>query len=220
MTPNPELPPNPEQRAHSAASNLDPRPQEMEKERLRRFPAIPSTPTNEDRIGQGVLLSDQIKRLIDNYKMIDPFNEDNLKAASYELSVGAKYGRGGKTYSLEENGQLTIEPFDVVIIQTRETLNLPPFLIARWNIRIRWAYKGLLWVGAPQVDPGFKGLLACPLYNLSSNPVTLSYGDAVAAMDFVTTTAVTKDSKPYPWDTRTRIVFEDYEKDGLESALL
>jgi deoxycytidine triphosphate deaminase len=165
------------------------------------------------------LLSDQIKRLIIKYKMIDPFREDNLKAASYELSVGGKFGRAGKTYPLELNGQLTIEPFDVVIIQTRETLNLPPFLIARWNIRIKWAYQGLLWVGAPQVDPGFKGLLACPLYNLSSKPVTLSYGDPVAAMDFVTTTRVTADSKPYPWDTRTRIVFEDYEKDGLESAL-
>jgi deoxycytidine triphosphate deaminase len=220
MAPNPESPVKSNEGLPASTPGLDPSSQEQEKERLRRFPIIPSTPEAEDGIESGVLLSDQIKRLIDRYKMIDPFREGNLKAASYELSVGGKYGRAGKTYTLEANGKLTIEPFDVVIIQTRETLNLPPFLIARWNIRIKWAYLGLLWVGAPQVDPGFKGLLACPLYNLSSQPVTLSYGDPVAAMDFVTTTKVTADSKPYPWDTRTRIVFEDYEKDGLESALM
>lgn len=220
MAQNPDSPVKSNQSLPASTPGLDPSPQEQEKERLRRFPIIPSTPEAEDGIESGVLLSDQIKRLINKYKMIDPFREDNLKAASYELSVGGKYGRAGKTYALDSNSKLTIEPFDVVIIQTRETLNLPPFLIARWNIRIKWAYLGLLWVGAPQVDPGFKGLLACPLYNLSSQPVTLSYGDPVAAMDFVTTTKVTPNSKPYPWDTRTRIVFEDYEKDGLESALM
>lgn len=203
-------------------AKLDPKSlQDAERERLRNFPDIPDNPAPEDGISHGVLLSDQIKRLVNKYRMIHPFDEkESLKAASYELRVGAKYGKAGVSYDLADKQAVTIQPFDVVLIQTLETLNLPRFIIARWNIRIKWAYKGLLWVGAPQVDPGFRGFLSCPLYNLSSNPVELKFGEQFAAMDFVRTTEVTSDSKPYKWDERTRIVFEDYEKDKLESALV
>jgi deoxycytidine triphosphate deaminase len=203
-------------------SKLNPKSlQDAERERLRNFPNIPDNPAPEDAISNGVLLSDQIKRLVNKYQMIHPFDEEkSLKAASYELRVGAKYGRAGISYPLADKQVVTIQPFDVVLIQTLETLNLPRFLIARWNIRIKWAYKGLLWVGAPQVDPGFRGFLSCPLYNLSSNPVDLEFGEQFAAIDFVRTTEVTPDSKPYKWDERTRMVFEDYEVDKLESALV
>jgi hypothetical protein len=109
----------------------------------------------------------------------------------------------------------------VVIIQTLERLNLPRFLIARWNVRVRWAYKGLLWVGAAQVDPGFKGYLACPLYNLSDKPVRLHYGEEIAVIDFVTTTPPNEKSKEHQYDAakRSRVLFEDYEPNSLKSAL-
>ena len=192
---------------------------EVELERLSKFPPVPDTPAQEDQV-MGVLLSDRIQSLCDKYSMIYPLNKEHLKPASYELSVGAFYSRSGKTCPLEAGEQFSIEPFEVVLIQTLETLNLPPFLIARWNIRIKWAYRGLLWVGAPQVDPGFRGFLSCPLYNLSNKSVTLTHGDAIAAMDFVMTTPVTNKSQRYDWRGRTRVLFSDYEKDKLESALL
>lgn len=170
----------------------------------------------------GVLLSDQIKFYVDYFKMIDPFYEGNLKRAGYELSVGEQYSLGGRTHPLnEETGQneLQIPPFEVAIIQTHERVNLPDFLIARWNIRVKWAYKGLLWVGGPQVDPGYQGFLFCPIYNLSDRPVTLHHGDALALMDFVTTTPPHA-AKPYPKpENRTRLLFEDYLPDELQSAL-
>src|SRR4051812_4955508 len=122
--------------------------QQMEIDRLSQLPAIPDVPDEEDS-GAGVLLSDRIQRMCKKYLMVAPFDPSNLKAASYEICVGSFYGRAGRTYELKENDVLTIEPFDVVIIQSYETLNLPRFIIARWNIRIKWAYRGLLWVGAP-----------------------------------------------------------------------
>ena len=192
---------------------------DIELDRLRNFPAIPDSPDEED-LTVGVLLSERIQRLCDKYKMIFPLNKDHLKPASYELSVGDFFSRAGSTRALNPGGSFDIAPFDVVLIQTLETLNLPRFVIARWNIRVKWAYKGLLWVGAPQVDPGFRGFLSCPLYNLSNKTVTLKHGDAIAAMDFVMTTPVCSASKRYEWEKRTRIVFGDYEKDRLESALL
>jgi hypothetical protein len=114
-----------------------------------------------------------------------------------------------------------INPFEVAIVQTFERLNLPHFIIARWNIRVRWAYQGLLWVGAAQVDAGYKGYLDCPLYNLSNKPVTLYRGQEIAVIDFVTTTPPTDRSRCFQYKpiNRARILFEDYEPDKLESAL-
>jgi deoxycytidine triphosphate deaminase len=173
-------------------------------------------------LSTGVLLSDEIERYATDYKLIDPFNPSKLKPAAYELSVGALYSIGGKTHALTDTGsvdEIVIRPFEVVIIQTLERVNLPRFLIARWNVRVRWAYKGLLWVGAAQVDPGFKGYLACPLYNLSDRPVRLHYGDEIAVIDFVTTTPPNEKSKQYDAAKRSRILFEDYEPNNLQSAL-
>jgi deoxycytidine triphosphate deaminase len=192
---------------------------EQERERLRNLPS-----SNETQFGQcGVLLSHDIKSLVDSQQLIHPFSERKLKPAAYELSVGSLYSISGKTYELvDEPGrnEIKIPPFEVVVIQTLETLNMPRFLIGRWNLKTRWAYKGLLWVGGPQVDPGFKGYLACPIYNLSDKPVSLRYEEEIAVLDFVTTTPFDPDrSQPYKPLERTRILFEDYEPNNLQSAL-
>jgi deoxycytidine triphosphate deaminase len=186
-------------------------------ESLPEIPFDPGRPT-------GVLLSDEIEHYATKYGMINPFSLEKLKAARYELSVGDLYSRGGKTVPLsDEAGQneIVINPFEVAIVQTFERLNLPHFIIARWNIRVRWAYQGLLWVGAAQVDAGYKGYLDCPLYNLSNKPVTLYKGQEIAVIDFVTTTPPSKRSDTFKYRpiNRARILFEDYEPDKLESAL-
>jgi hypothetical protein len=118
---------------------------------------------------------------------------------------------------------LTIKPYQVAVIQTLETLNLPDFLIGRWNIRVKFAYKGLLWVGGAQVDPGFRGRLSCPIYNLSTQEVTLKYEEELAMIDFVTTTPFQKGiSKPFDWWDGKKLVFQEYPVDlqsGVENRL-
>ena len=156
--------------------------------------------------------------------MIQPFFASKLKPAAYELSVGDLYSIGGKTFTLSPDRpeqEIVIKPFEVVIIQTLERLNLPEFMIARWNVRVRWAYRGLLWVGAAQVDPGYRGYLSCPLYNLSDSTVRLRRGQEIAVMDFVTTTRPTEESRRHRYDPykRSRVLFEDYEPNELKSAL-
>ena len=172
--------------------NLGPKSdRDVEIDRLSAFPDIPDQPDLEDE-APGVLLSERIARFYHKYKMIYPFTPDKLKAASYELSVGDWYGMRGRSFRLEPGKNFTLDPFEVAIIQTLETLNLPRFLIARWNLRIAWVYKGLLWVGAPQVDPGFRGFLCFPLYNLSNQPRSIQHGQPIAAIDFEMTTPVSR----------------------------
>jgi len=191
---------------------------EKEREELSGFPC----PEIDDFETSGVLLSDEIEHYATEYRMIDPFKPDQLKPAAYELTVGDEYSLGGKIERLyDESGKdtIVIQPFEVVIIWTAERINLPRFIIARWNIRVKWAYNGLLWVGGPQVDPGWVGHLPCPIYNLSNSPVELKLGDPIAVMDFVKTTPFKVGaSAPYNRPPK-RTVLADYEPEKLQSAL-
>lgn len=203
------------------------------REAAKRYLKSLPPPLEKDLFGtSGVLLSNEIKYYATSYQMIYPFDEERLKPASYELTVGNNYSIGGKRdVLLDEPGKDTIRipPFEVVIIETAEKINLPRFIIARWNIRVRFAYEGLLWVGGPQVDPGWVGNLPCPLYNLSDKEVTLHLGEPVAIMDFVKTTPfyppkASNGTKCPVYECLEydrppkRIIFDDYET-GLTSAL-
>jgi deoxycytidine triphosphate deaminase len=167
----------------------------------------------------GVLLSDEIRYYVDAFDILRPFDEDRLKPAGYELTIGDEYVLEGERKELKKDGEIRIPSFSVVVIKTAETINLPRFLIARWNIRVRWAYEGLLWVGGPQVDPGWVGHLFCPLYNLSRKTVVLRSGDPIALMDFVTTTPFRSgESQPYKRPPK-RVLLEEYNAAELRSAL-
>ena len=186
----------------NASSNSSPR--DSERERLNAFPK-----TSDSQVWTpGVLLADEIERCCKQFSLIFPFTRDQLKAASYRLTVGSRYSLGGKRQTLGESEEITIPQFQVAVIQTRETLNLPRNMIARWNIKVKRAYEGLIWAGGPQVDPGYVGHLFCPIYNLSNEPVTLAYGAEIAVIDFVTTT-------PFKESYENRVEFGRPPKDLL-----
>lgn len=187
---------------------------EIEIERLSAFPSAPYVPLSAPLLDrpQGVLLSDQIEFYCKHYKLLDPYEERNIKAANYELRVGLNYSVGGKDYPLRLGEVLTIPKFEVAVIEILETVNMPRFVIGRWNIRTKWAYEGLIWVGGPQIDAGFRGILPCPIWNLSSADFKIRAGEEIAIIDFQFTTPPTDISKVYLWRERSRFLFEDYEK--------
>jgi deoxycytidine triphosphate deaminase len=173
----------------------------------------------------GVLLADQICRAASEFQLISPFVINKLRPAGYELSVGECYSINGAMKKLvDEQGrnEIIVKPFDVVVIQTLERLNVPEFMIARWNVTVGRAYEGFLWVGAAQVDPGFKGYLCCPIYNLSDRERSLKLGESIAVIDFVTTTPPSDESRRYSinFADRKRVLFDDYKPDELQSALI
>jgi deoxycytidine triphosphate deaminase len=166
-----------------------------------------------------------IEHYATKYRLIEPFQKENLKPASYKLTIGDEYSVGGqinKVSSISPNNFVKIPPFEVAIIKTKERLNLPVFLIGRWNIQVTRAYQGLIWVGGPQVDAGWVGYLCCPIYNLSDEEVVLRYGESIAIIDFEKTTPFHEGkSKPYlkKGEVPERILFEDYHPERLRSAL-
>jgi len=191
---------------------------EHEIERLRSLPQF--TKLSDDETG--VLLSDRIRRYCDGYQLIAPFDPERLRPAGYDLRVGHYYSIGGETKALNDGMELVIGPYQVAIIETYETLNMPEFLIGRWNVRVARAYQGLLWVGGAQVDPGFRGHLCCPIYNLSTDPVHLGFGADLAMIDFVTTTPYEEGKcKRFDWANRRKLVFPEYTplSSGIEAEV-
>jgi len=145
----------------------------------------------------GVLLKPDLESLCDINKrtlpLIDPFVSENLQVASYKLSLGNQYRLGDKVDYLNDSQKvLNIPKHGIVIVTTHEWLNIPAFLIARWNLKVRMVYRGLVWVGSLQVDPGYQGFLFCPIYNLSNLEQQLVYKETLFTIDFVTTKPVDK----------------------------
>jgi len=195
------------------------------REQQRLLELIKKRPLKDDSLPPGVLLSDAIKDYATKFHLIEPFELSNLKPACYKLTIGNEYCVAGQIRQVSDNppnDKVSIPPFEVAIIKTRETLNLPRFIIGRWNIQVTRAYQGLIWVGGPQVDAGLVGNLYCPIYNLSDKEVTLRYAESIAVIDFEKTTPFHDDkSQPYLEADKTpeRILFEDYHPEKLRSAL-
>lgn len=166
------------------------------------------TPLKEDpredvqRDWQGaVLLLDEIKYYCQqDPPMIDPFDEKHLKPASYHLRLGKECRVDGKDVELSfNNPRLTIPSHGLAIVSTLERINLPTFLVARWNLKVKMVYHGLVWVGSLQVDPGYQGYLFCPLYNLSTEPMQLGFAEPLFTIDFVRTTRYDETKGTRPW---------------------
>ena len=178
-----------------------------------------------------VLLADEIDRLCaveDKSKaMIEPYSPCRLRPASYQLTLGDEANVGGKHKYVDHSEGIVLEPHQVAVVCTRETLRIPRDLIARWSLRVTNIYEGLLWTGGPQVDPGWEGQLFCPIYNLSERTVILKRDDPLFTIDFVRTTGITprlkemkKDTQTYPktWFVPERRTLQQHDRYRLHSA--
>ena len=167
-----------------------------------------------------VLLKDEIEY----YASLDPplienFDKECLKPASYYLRLGSECRVGGKEHNLsEENPRLEIKPHDIAVVSTYEKVNIPGFLIGRWNQRVTRAYEGIVWVGGPQVDPGYDGHLYCPLYNLSKRAVELEFNKPLFFIDFVRTTRFVE-GKSTLWERKRGDSLDEHDVHRLKSAV-
>jgi deoxycytidine triphosphate deaminase len=155
-----------------------------------------------------VLRAEIIKRYVEHDLIIDKrdFVEDNLKGASYSMvparNEGWEVGADGAIKSLqtvkgEGNQDAFLVPANsLVFIRLKETLRLPFYLIARFNLKIRYVYQGLLLGTGPQIDPGYTGRIYIPLHNLTSEPVHILLETTFVSFDFERTTELVLEDGP------------------------
>lgn len=142
---------------------------------------------------RGILLSNRIHELCEQKLLIaEHYERNNLRPASYTLRIGSDYidSEGNKRCLTDEEDTIVFKKNSVIFVSTKEKLDLPYYIIARFNLRVNWVYDGILLGTGPQVDPGFEGNLSCPLYNLTNSDITIRRDQDFATIDFETTTTL------------------------------
>jgi deoxycytidine triphosphate deaminase len=121
-------------------------------------------------------------------RMIRPFQEEHLNSASYDLTLGPRCLVDGEEKILSERSPIVrIPPGSIALAPSREMLFIPHWLVATFNLKSHYIFKGLLMGIGPQIDPGYMGVLTCPLHNVSCEPIDLHFCKPFAKLDFIRT---------------------------------
>lgn len=136
----------------------------------------------------GILLSDRINFYANNTGMIDRFDPEKLKPASYVLTIGNRYYINDKAVSLKKNEIFLIPKNGLAYIKIKEKLNLPFYIAANYNLRTKQTLRGFLMGTGLQVDPGYSGHLYVPIYNFTDDKRELQEGEELISMEFHKTT--------------------------------
>lgn len=117
---------------------------------------------------------------------IEPFEESQIQAATYDLRVGAQAATTStkKMIDVKETGYFSLTPGDFGVVTVLEEIALGPQYAARFGLRSKYARKGLIATTGPQIDPGYHGRLIVGLTNLTPKPVSLAYKDDLVSVEF------------------------------------
>lgn len=140
-----------------------------------------------------ILSDNAIRHLVETGELlIEPFYEDALQPASYDLRLGRralispKGEERGRAVDLdkEKDQMLSILPGQYVAILTDEKLRLPNYICARFGLKSNLARKGLMSFGGIQVDPGFEGRLAISLFNVGPEIIQIKQSPPAFTIEF------------------------------------
>jgi deoxycytidine triphosphate deaminase len=144
----------------------------------------------------GLIVKDQITRLIAASTLLEDADPKNAQPASYDLRLGDHLWCGGQLIELtDQEPRFSIPPYSYAIVSALEIASLPPFLVGRFDLRVGYFFEGIILSNGPQVDPGYKGALFCMLYNGSGRPKLLKRAGHFATIDFTTTQRIAESYK-------------------------
>lgn len=140
---------------------------------------------------------------------IDPYDEDNLQPASYDLTLGREFvahqGPGSFVQTVDtgpkgnrdriESDEYIVNPGEFVLGHTVEVIGLPADLTAEVKGRSSIGRLGLIPHTAGWIDPGFRGQITLEFVNHGNQHVKLEAGMRIAQIVFTETS--TRASTPY-----------------------
>jgi len=141
-----------------------------------------------------ILNTDSWKEILPT--VVSPSDINNLKSASYELRLGDEYYKTnsdkGTRVKIKKNEPIIIEPGQLAMLLTHETITLPNNLLAFISIKAGVKFRGLVNVSGFHVDPGFKGKLKFVVFNAGSSNVILDWQQPLFPMWLCTLNADTE----------------------------
>jgi len=140
----------------------------------------------ENRNAMGMVPKKIIKALIEGGTLLKNADVNNIKGASYDLSLGDQYWQNGEKHTLDNvNSFILLKPGDFVIVSSKESAELPNDIAARFDITVGLFCLGVILSNGPQVDPGFRGGLYCSLFNLSNSTINLKRKQHYSTIEFI-----------------------------------
>jgi deoxycytidine triphosphate deaminase len=148
-----------------------------------------------------VLLSDRIEALVKENMLIveNTFDEQRLRTAKYDFRLGTSYFKGGNLGTLNDdsNPVITIEPYELIFVESFEIFHLPKNVIGRYDLRISGCLAGVGLQTGLQLDPTYYGRIFSPLFNFSDTRMLLKFKDHLASIEFIYTTPPTSKTKAF-----------------------
>jgi dCTP deaminase len=140
-----------------------------------------------------VLGKDKVRELIDNYKVVYPYDYNLLDGDGYILTVR------------EETTLHYLEHRNLI---SHEVVFTPPDYVAHLTAKSKYGRLGLSFLNAAKVHSGFIGRLALELVNLSNDhhSITIKRGEPFMHMEFVTREGA---SSPYMGEYQFQYMSEE-----------
>jgi dCTP deaminase len=136
-----------------------------------------------------VLGKDKLKELIDNYKVIYPYDYNLLDGDGYIMTV---------------REETTLHYLEHKNLISHEIIFAPPNFVPHLTAKSKYGRMGLSFLNAAKVHSGFVGRLALELVNLSNDrkPITIKRGDPFMHVEFVT-----REGEPAPYNGEYQFQF-------------
>ena len=115
--------------------------------------------------------------------VIEPFDDNAVEPASYDLSVG-RVLLAGRGIVDPRRDKVILRTGDWAEIETLERLELPTNIAATYGVRSSVTRRGIDWFGGPQIDPGYRGRLFVSLFNPTSQPFEVNWGEKFCTLMF------------------------------------
>jgi deoxycytidine triphosphate deaminase len=116
--------------------------------------------------------------------MIYPYDEDKVKYASYDLSVGKEYKLTSSNRVIPVYTVVEIPPYEVCLILAKEKIKLPNNVCAFLFSRNRAAKEGFLMHPQAPIEPGSTGGIYILLHNISNKTINLYKDEHLATIVF------------------------------------
>lgn len=148
-------------------------------------------------IEPSLLNSADIFDYVEKTGMIHPFHENQLKPASYGIKMKGEFiywenrekiieGRLEDIKDIDSDGDkvFILKRNSIAFVGLEPEFRFPDYIAARFNLKIKHIYQGLLLGTGPLVDPGFEGKIYIPLHNLTNNEYKIKLDKPLIWMEF------------------------------------
>lgn len=147
-----------------------------------------------------ILTDGEIKESLKRNEIeIEPFSEQCLNPASYDMRVGDRavitktksFENIKKEFKQEEVTEINVKekrsiiipPGAFALLVTMEKIKLPKDYVGNIGMRSYYTRKGLILLSGIQIDPGFEGYLVLGACNLSPRSLEICYGDPICTIE-------------------------------------